>query len=129
MNADVKQGRPKKYPTAFELEVAVDMYFFECDETFTPYTYEGLAHTLDVDRKTLWNYEHDEADPERRRIVRNAKHRVVRDMVERGLTSKKNPALTIFLLKNNFGYVDKTEHEVNNKIDIQQITGAKITPE
>lgn len=129
MNADVKTGRPKKYATAFELEVAVDMYFFQCNEHGTPYTVEGLAYTLDIDRDTLLNYQKDEDDPERRRIVRQAKLRIQQNVMERGLMGKGDRVVTIFNLKNNFGYVDKTETEINNRIDIQQITGAKITPE
>ena len=125
---DVKiLGRPKKYPTAFELGIAVDLYFLSCDESGTPYTVEGLAYTLDVDRDTLLNYAKDEDDSERRYIVRQAKLRIQQNVMERGLSGKGDRVVTIFNLKNNFGYVDKVETE--SSVLINGVVGMKIVAE
>lgn len=121
--------KPEKFDNVFDLEIAVDMYFMDCDERKVPYTVEGMAYALDMDRRTLLRYETEETHAEFNSSVRRAKQRVAQNLIEKAVTDRLNPALIIFLLKNNFGYVDKTETEVNNKIDIQQITGMKITAE
>lgn len=127
MDTERKTGRRKKYETALELGIAVDLYFMACDEKrfwrskdltdSTPYTVEGLCRALDIDRVTLLSYENNEDDAERRHIVRRAKLRIQQDALERGLSGRSNPAVTIFNLKNNFGYVDKTETDTTVKVD------------
>ncbi|MDH6357619.1 DNA-packaging protein [Parabacteroides sp. PF5-9] len=126
-------GRPPKFKTAIELEIAIDTYFLECDEKCfvrgktvdsTPYTVEGLCLALDISRETLLCYEKGDAGFSD--TIKKAKMRIQQDVMERGLSGRSNPAVSIFNLKNNFGYVDKQEHEVNNRINIEQITGMKV---
>ncbi len=90
----------------------------------TPYTIEGLCHALDIDRSTLMRYEKDEKKPEFCNTIKKAKMRIQQDLMERGLVGVANPAVTIFNLKNNFGYTDKQEHDVKNKFEaVEPITG------
>ena len=101
-NEKKKRGRPPKFKTAFELQIAIDLYFMDCKERAAPYTVEGLACSIGVDRNTLLNYSKDTDDPNRQATVRQAKRRILQDVVERSM-SNKNPAGAIFNLKNNFG--------------------------
>lgn len=127
METDSKLGRPKKYVTASDLGDAIDSYFSSCDERrymrskdladTIPYTVEGLCRAIGVDRRTLLTYENDADDAERCEIVKSAKLRIQQDVVERGLSGRSNPVVSIFNLKNNFGYVDKTETDTVVKID------------
>lgn len=121
--ADV--GRPKKFTSVEELEKSIEDYFERCDngmkngEPFPiPYTLEGLAAALEIDRRTLLNYSKEDGYEEFFPTIKKAKQRVLADLTERGLTGDSNPAITIFNLKNNYGYVDKVEQEItsNNTI-------------
>lgn len=118
-------GRPKKFSSVDELEKSIEDYFERCDngmkngEPFPiPYTLEGLAAALEIDRRTLLNYSKEDGYEEFFPTIKKAKQRVLADLTERGLTGDSNPAITIFNLKNNYGYVDKVEQEItsNNTI-------------
>lgn len=127
-------GRPLKYKTVEEIDAAIDEYFAYCDnrikqvhskegESYAvanpePYTMAGLAYALGIDRKSLLNYEERS---EFLLTVKKARNRVEAD-VERRMNDKETftPGL-IFNLKNNFGYVDKTE--VDQKVSGELKTG------
>jgi hypothetical protein len=64
---------------------------------------------LDTDRATLVRYGHKD---EFYNTIKKAKQKIENQMVNRALTGVYNPTVSIFLMKNNFGYVDKTEQEV-----------------
>jgi hypothetical protein len=124
-------GRPLKYKTAKQLEIAIAEYFDYCDNRMAsvyvkeagdnvqisnpaPYTMSGLAYKLGIDRGTLLNYSnHDEFFS----TIKQARMRVQVD-VEQRLMEGKNQAGAIFNLKNNFGWVDQTQ--VDNKHEIVQ---------
>jgi len=99
-------GRPLKYPNVELLQDAVDAYFDECKEIDRPYTVEGLADALEMDRRTLLRYEDRD---EFCNTIKKAKGKILRNLVERGLTGKNNSAITIFNLKNNYGYKDQQD--------------------
>ena len=49
----------------------------------------------------------------RQHIVDDAENILIENqMVNRALTGVYNPTVSIFLMKNNFGYVDKQEQEI-----------------
>lgn len=113
-------GRSKKWATVEALQKDIDAYFQECDnnklgknkdgENITePYTIEGLALALGCDMVTLLNYQKRQGYEEFFSTIKNAKLKIQRQKVVNGLTGKSNPAITIFDLKNNHGYVDRTE--------------------
>ena len=115
-------GRPLKFPTPEAMQEKIDEYFKECDENTKafitkdgdvmevpqpiPYTIEGLAVALGVDRVTLLNYEKRD---EFFSTIRSAKDKVLRNMTERSLIGDNVASVSIFLLKNNYGYRD-TQH-------------------
>ncbi len=127
-------GKPKYWLTPKELQDDIDSYFEECDDRICtiydkvrqttvdikkqiPYTIEGLCETLDCDRDTLLNYEKKEGYEEYFGTIKKAKIKVQRNKLERGLDNISNPAVTIFDLKNNHGYKDKSEVEQNIKTE------------
>lgn len=116
-------GRPMKYQTVEELELAIDGYFQKCDQVKSkvttkagkeievsnpdPYTLEGLAVHLGIDRRTLFNYSNkSEFFP----AIKIARDKCQADLVRRALKGEVRDAPAIFLLKNNYGYTDKLEH-------------------
>lgn len=109
--------KPKKFSTVFDLEIAIDMYFMDCDERKVLYTVEGLACALDMDRRTLLRYGENETHAEFNPVIKRAKRRILQNLVERALSGKSDRVITIFNLKNNFGYVDKTETESTFRVD------------
>lgn len=109
-------GRPLKFKTVKELQDAVDLYFINCtdpeDENkyIRPLTITGLANALDTSRETLLEYEER---PEFVDTIKRAKGKI-HQYVEEYLFNGKNQTSAIFNLKNNYGWKDKTEQDINN---------------
>ena len=105
-----------KYKTVDELQKAIDNYFAvdafvidgEGGKTFLP-TMAGLALSLDVDRRTIVNYAHNE---EYFPTIRKAKARI-EAFIETRLYGN-NVTGCIFNLKNNFDWKDKQEIETKD---------------
>lgn len=110
-----KGGRPKKYSEVELLERKINEYFEMCDEKGKPYTITGLCLYLDIDRATLLRYEERE---EFRNTIKRAKNKIENYVEENSLLGKLNPTVSIFNLKNNFGWKDKQEIETNQNIKI-----------
>ncbi len=107
-----------KYKSTEELQKGINKYFEECDKNEKPYTMSGLAYSLDIDRTTLINYgERDSYST----LIKKAKQRVEQQLEENALMGKGNSTFTIFNLKNNYGWKDKTEVEVR-KDPIEDLT-------
>ena len=102
-------GRPLMFESPEKLQELIDKYFENCDANDEIYTVTGLAMALDTDRATLVRYGHKD---EFYNTIKKAKQKIENQMVNRALTGVYNPTVSIFLMKNNFGYVDKTEQEV-----------------
>lgn len=124
-----KVGRPKAFETPDDMQEAIDAYFEECDNNVkfdgenyipdpTPYTVTGLAVSLGLDRKTIFTYGKEESHKEFHPVIKKARDKVLENMEVRGLNGESSTAFSIFLLKNHYGYSDKTEQEVtsNNTI-------------
>lgn len=75
-----------------------------------PYTITGLALALDTSRETLINYEDKE---EYFDTIKRAKIKC-QNYAERSLFST-TPTGPIFNLKNNYGWQDKTEQNINHQ--------------
>jgi hypothetical protein len=120
-----------KFKTRLELIAAIQEYFDYCDNRVksmfvkdlgdnvsiadpAPYTMSGLARFLGVDRDTLLRYSKKE---EFYGTIQAAKAKVEED-VETRLLEGRSSSGAIFALKNNHGWVDKTE--VDNKHEMVQ---------
>lgn len=120
-NAVGNSGRWKIFDSPESMQKEIDKYFDECDngmrngEPFpTPYTIAGLCDTLGITRQTFLNYEKEDGYFKFFDTIKKARLKVLRDMEERGLNGDSSTAFSIFLLKNSFGYSDKTEQEVTS---------------
>lgn len=126
-------GRPLKFKSKEELQTKIDKYFNSCDATVVkkivnsrgdlisevtkPYTITGLASFLDTSRETLINYEKKE---EYFDTIKKAKAKIEEAYEYRALIGDSHPTITIFTLKNNFGWKDKQETDIT--------TGGKPLP-
>jgi len=110
-----KGGRPRKYSEQEVLQTKIDEYFNMCDEKEKPYTITGLCLYLDIDRSTLLRYEEKE---EYCNTIKRAKNKIENYVEEMSLIGKLNPTVSIFNLKNNFNWKDKTEIETNQNIKV-----------
>jgi hypothetical protein len=100
-------GRPPKFKTPEDMQQAIDEYFAQCDDQNPPLI-SGLAYHLDMATESLRRYgENDEFSA----VVKKAKQRV-EIAVEKKLHSSACTG-SIFWLKNNAGYKDKTEQELS----------------
>ncbi|WP_240694061.1 DNA-packaging protein [Campylobacter jejuni] len=114
-----------KSMTKEELVSKIESYFNErvvLKETkesiiFAPKTKVGLAVYLGISMQTLNEWEKDKDFGE---IVANAKQRCEMDIVNHSLIGTYTPSVSMFLLKNQHGYVDKQEVVSDNvqKIEI-----------
>lgn len=119
-------GRPPLYTSVDDLEAIIEEYFGYCDARIqqvyskksdgvieinnpAPYTVIGLARRIGMTRETLLRYgEKDEFSD----TIKSAKARVQEDVENRLMETAATGA--IFNLKNNFGYVDKTEQDITS---------------
>lgn len=99
-------GRPLKYNNCLDLDGMCHLYFEECEEKEQHPTVAGLAYFLDVDRKTITNYQKNE---EYFPTIKRAKAYIEAYLEQRlyGTTVTG----VIFNLKNNFDWKDKQELE------------------
>ncbi|EMQ5904326.1 hypothetical protein WH037_001722 [Campylobacter coli] len=114
-----------KSMTKEELVSKIESYFNErvvLKETkesviFAPKTKVGLAVYLGITMQTLGEWEKDKDFGE---IVANAKQKCEMDILNHSLIGTYTPSVSMFLLKNQHGYVDKQEVVSDNvqKIEI-----------
>ena len=119
-----KVGRPLAFSTVEELEEQIKKYYERCELKEKPLTMSGLACWLGVSRQTLINYSYKEEFFD---TISVARAMVQADMEERGLNGDSNATMSIFSLKNNFGWNDKQEIEstntnLNKNVDLSNLS-------
>ena len=125
--------------TADDIEQKVEDYFNYCNENNKPFTMSGLALFLDCSRMTLYQYENElikfnnVTQEDKQRILNAIKKakRMVEVYQEELLLTARNPAGSIFALKNNFeNWRDTQEIYANTNVStsnpIQQLTTEEI---
>jgi hypothetical protein len=135
-------GRPLQYETPEEMQEIIDRYFDAClirrkemagielseeeielcSITHDEHpTVSGIALVLDLNRKTLLDYQgREEFHP----TVKKAKARV-EGYVEQRLHNQACTGM-IFSLKNNFGWKDKKETEMSGSVGITDLTNEEL---
>jgi hypothetical protein len=104
-----KGGRPLKFKDPAAFDQMVDDFFADCELNGGKPTIERLAVYMGAHRETISEYEDR---PEFSDSVKKAKQKCLDWLVSAGLEAR-NPAMHIFLAKNNYGYKDKHETDVN----------------
>jgi len=131
MTVPIKGGRPKAFNSPEELQEAINEYFEYCDSQKEisindkgqtkviqkPYTISGLCVFLDITRETLNEYSKKQEYSD---TIKKARQIVESYVEENSLIGRLNPVVSIFNLKNNFGWVDKIE--VNTNTGNEQLT-------
>jgi hypothetical protein len=102
-------GRPLKFETPEELDKKIDAYFELCKKNNEKPMITGLAVYLDTSRETLREYKER---PEFVYSIKKALDRCEMAVEKNLLEGKVNPTGSIFVLKNNYGWRDKTEQEM-----------------
>ncbi len=113
-------GRPPKYETPEQMQIDIDAYFKSCNAENPPLI-SGLAYALDMTTECLRNYG---IGDEFSATVKRAKQRV-EIAVEKNLHAPSCVG-SIFWLKNNAGWKDKTETEHSGQIDLSSLTNDQI---
>jgi hypothetical protein len=123
-------GRPLKFETVEDLQQAIEEYFDYCDNRIqhvyspkqekvievidpAPYTMSGLARHIGLSRQGLLDYANRDQFLD---AIKAARERVHEDVESRLM--EKNATGAIFNLKNNFGWKDKTEQDVNHSGEV-----------
>ena len=108
-------GRPRKFKTPEDMQVAIDRYFSDCKAQGRPLTISGLAVALDTSRETLINYEKEPGYEAFFDTIKKAKSYILSEQEERLVAGKGNPAGLIFSMKNNYNWKD--QQDVSHTID------------
>jgi len=126
-------GRPRTFKTVAQMDEAIEAYFAQCDERIVqgvtkkgdvytvkkpmPYSMSGLAETIGISRRGLLDYNArtDEYGEEFLPAIVRARARVERNLEERMYDGIGSPRGHEFGLKNNFGWTDKHEQEIEIK--------------
>jgi hypothetical protein len=110
-----KGGRPLKFKSVDELKDKIEAYFLSIQDEdgnyIKPPTVTGLAVALNTSRETLCNYEEKE---EYFDAIKDAKARCEAWVEENALVGKANATFSIFNLKNNYKWKDKTESDITS---------------
>jgi hypothetical protein len=116
-------GRPVLYKTDNELSDRIEEYFETSaymgegdNKVFVP-TVSGLAYHLGMATETLRDYG---TKDEFSATVKRAKQRIEMSLEQR--LAGNTVAGTIFNLKNNFGWKDKTEQDINQVVETKDVS-------
>lgn len=143
-----KGGRPRLFTSVEQLQGLIEEYFAKCDRVTKdvvigppsnrqiatiacpdPYDVAGLCAHLGCSRETLSQYQKDPKYEAFSDTIKKAKLRIEADMCRRALKDESNGAVSIFLLKHNYGYKDKSEHEHTGRDGKDLIPTAEMTRE
>ena len=137
-------GAPRQYSSTYEVQRIIDLYFLACKvnradnadllkglpeedllvindiDDLKP-TVTGLAYALNLTRQGLLDYEGREEFAD---TIKKGKQRIEK-YLEQNLYGQ-SVAGTIFNLKNNYGWKDKTETEFSGKLEIDQLSDIEI---
>lgn len=132
-------GRPPKFKNNATLSKKINEYFKWCDGQkevivtdkgtkviYKPYTVSGLCLYLDICRDTLCEYEKLEKFSD---TIKKAKNRIENWIEEHSLNGDLNPTVSIFNLKNNFGWKDKQQVEHSGELKFEVKPNDLLAPE
>lgn len=107
-----------------EVNYHIDQYLDLCMNNLVSPTVAGLALSLGIDRRTLWQWmegiNNVIKNPEVKDTLKSVYSQIA-TMYEEMLTEGKIvPVSAIFLMKNNHGYKDQTDHILTARQDIPE---------
>ncbi|NOY58921.1 MAG: hypothetical protein GXO75_08295 [Calditrichaeota bacterium] len=109
-------GRPPKYRTAEELQAKIDEYFQACDADGKLYTVPGIAYFLGFSRRqSIFDLKKKKKFSD---TIGRALLRIENQRLDMSLRNKINPNVSMFDLRNNFGYKDEKSISLDGKMDV-----------
>lgn len=109
-----KVGRPPKWESPEELQTLIDKYFELCEaKDELPFITEMCVY-LDTSRKVLLEYENKK---EFSNAIKRAKAKCEAAIEKNMLTNKFNATASIFNLKNNYGWEERTKVDNTHSVD------------
>jgi hypothetical protein len=108
-------GRPLKFPDPAAFAQLIDDFFVHCKESDEKPTIEHMAVFMDTTNDILLEYAN--RSDEYSKPYQKAKQRCLDWLINDGLRAR-NPAMHIFLAKNNYGYKDKQEIDTNINVSM-----------
>lgn len=129
-------GRPLKFQTPQALQEKIDEYFNYCDARTKkvwkektqeeilisnpePYTMSGLAYWIGISRQGLIDYAHRDEFLD---TIKRARARIEADQEQRLVDKDTFTSGIIFNLKNNFGWIEKSEVDETRTVNLN-VTG------
>lgn len=108
-----------------QLENRIDLYFSLCSQNDIFPSVAGFAFAIGIDRRTLWTWLSNPLNCAIKNtqcmdILKRTYELINTQYEDMMNTGKINPVSGIFLMKNNFGYKDNTEHTIIPKQDIPE---------
>ena len=110
-----KIGRPPAIKSPDDLDKAINEYFAQCYADDDIFTIIGLCVYMGVSKDTMNVYS---KMPEFSDSYKKAMSLAEKALVNGSLTGKYNAAVSIFMLKNNYGYKDKQETEHSGAVGV-----------
>lgn len=101
-----KLGKPK---TVQEMEERIDTYLGKCFDAGLPPTVEGMCMSIDYDRTTVYQIEHEMTNVKFSNVVKRAKDFISNYDATLGMANKLNAAIYCFRAKNMYGMKDVQE--------------------
>lgn len=101
-------GRPPKFTNVDDLQLLIDNYFNEIENSDEIADIEGMCMRLDISRETLNQYQQKEEFSD---AIKRAKTKIFQIKKQMAMKGRLNPIIFIFDAKNNHNYVDKQEIE------------------
>ena len=104
-----------------QLSERVQLYFSICTQNEIPPAVASFALSLGIDRRTLWTWINGESGAVKNAvsidIIKNA-YSIINSQYEDLLNvGRINPVAAIFLMKNNYGYKDQTDHVITARAE------------
>lgn len=98
------------------LSERIRLYFNSCAETNLSPSVAGFSLSLGIDRRTLWTWMAGTVETVKNQeslvLLKNAYNFITAQYEDLMNNSKINPVAGIFLMKNNMGYKDQTDHVI-----------------
>jgi len=113
-NTDTIPSKSKTY----RIKEQLDKFWDYCAENDYIPDVEILCKYLSVNRSTLWRWETSGNNKILCNLIKNIKNDIFAIQKQMALRNRVNATVFIFNAKNNFGYVDKIDHEHNSNTNI-----------
>jgi len=114
-------GQPRKFMPEPLAEKFIE-YILYCTDNDRLANIEGFCLFAKMDSQTYYNYKDNE---EYFGTIKRIEETLLDYTLQKGY-SARNPAFTIFYMKNKFGWVDKTEVKQDINANINQIVVAPV---